>query len=86
MTHVGGESRTRRPDRIVADLNDEWAGLDDGGEVAGWGSRHAALRGCADLRDVLNAVPDDPDAVLGALLGEAAAGSLRSGWVPHSWK
>lgn len=79
MTHGGGESRTRRPDRIVADLNDEWAGLDDGGEVAGWGSRHAALRGCADLRDVLIAVPDDPDGVLGALLEESAAGSPLAG-------
>lgn len=79
MTHGGGGSGTRRPDRIVADLNNEWADLADDGEVAGWATRHAALQGCTDLPDVLAAVPDDPDGVLGALLWESAAGSQLAG-------
>lgn len=79
MTHGGGGSGIRRPDRIVADLNDEWANLTDDGEVAGWAIRHPALQRCADLPDVLAAVPDDPDGVLGALLWESAAGSLLAG-------
>lgn len=79
MTHGGGGSWDRRPDRIVADLNDEWAGLADEGEVEEWATRHPALRGCSDLSDVLAIVRGDPDGVLGALLWESAAGSLLAG-------
>jgi DNA-directed RNA polymerase specialized sigma24 family protein len=72
-----GSARTHDPDRIVADLNAEWATLRDGAdEVTGWTARHGALRGCEDPAAVLAAVRLDPDGVLGALLRESAAGSL----------
>ncbi len=74
-----GDVLARRPDRIVGDLNTEWDLLTGTEEVAGWARRHPALRGCVDLPDVLAAVRADPDAVLGALLGESAAGSTLAG-------
>ena len=71
-----GSAGVGNPERIVADLNTEWASLrDDDGEVHGWAARHPALRGCADLAAVLAAIPADADAVLGALLRESSAGS-----------
>ena len=72
-----GSARVRDPERIVADLNTEWASIrDDAGEVEDWAARHSALRGCGDLGAVLAAVPLDPDPVLAALLRESADGSL----------
>ncbi|HEY5786555.1 MAG TPA: hypothetical protein VIT65_17440 [Microlunatus sp.] len=72
-----GSAWTREPERIVADLNAEWASLlDDADEVAGWAARNGVLRGRADLTAVLAAIRVDPDGVLGALLRESADGSL----------
>lgn len=72
-----GSAWAREPERIVADLNTEWASMcDDAAEVGDWAVRHSALRGCGDLTAVLAAIPLDPDAVLGALLRESSDGSL----------
>lgn len=72
-----GNAWVRDPDRIVADLNTEWASIrDEAGEVGDWAARHAALRGCGDLAAVLAAIPLDPDTVLAALLRESSEGSL----------
>ena len=72
-----GTAWARDPERIVADLNTEWASMcDDAGEVGDWAARHSALRGCGDLTGVLAAIPGDADAVLGALLRESSGGSL----------
>ena len=74
-----GSARARDPERIVADLNAEWASIcEDGREVDEWAQRHAALRGCRDLASVLAAIRLDADEVLGALLRESAAGSLSA--------
>lgn len=73
--------RGNAPDayQVVAKLNQEWQSLrEDGQEVAEWGLRHAAIRHCCDLQDVLEAVVPEPDAVLGALLWEARSGSLTA--------
>lgn len=72
-----GSAWVRDPERIVADLNTEWASIrDDAGEVGDWAARHTALRGCADPAAVLAAIPLDADPVLEALLRESARGSL----------
>jgi DNA-directed RNA polymerase specialized sigma24 family protein len=72
-----GSAWVRDPERIVADLNTEWASIrDDAGDVGGWAARHTALRGCADPAAVLAAIPLDADPVLEALLRESARGSL----------
>ena len=71
-----GNAWVRDPERIVADLNTEWASIRDAGEVEDWAARHTALRGCRDLAMVLAAVPLDPDPVLAALLRESSDGSL----------
>lgn len=72
-----GSAWAREPERIVADLNTEWAAIrDDAAELGDWGARHAALRGCGDLDAVLAAIRLDPDPVLAALLRESSAGSL----------
>jgi DNA-directed RNA polymerase specialized sigma24 family protein len=72
-----GNAWVRDPERIVADLNTEWASIrDDAGEVGAWAARHTALRGCRDLAAVLAAVSRDADPVLGALLRESSRGSL----------
>lgn len=73
--------RVDAPDayRVVADLNREWETLrGDSDEVAEWGVRHYAVRGCGDLHEVLAAVASQPDAVLGALLHEASFGSMTA--------
>lgn len=62
--------------RLIADLNQEWSELGgDCGEVESWAARHLALRGCQIPQAVLDAVPADPDGVLGALIRESEAGS-----------
>ena len=72
-----GSAWVRDPERIVADLNTEWASIrDDAGEVGQWATRHSALRGCGNLAAVLAAIPLDPDPVLAALLWESSEGSL----------
>ena len=72
-----GSDWVRDPDRIVVDLNTEWASIrDDAGEVGDWAARHSALRGCRDLAAVLAAIPLDADPVLAALLRESSEGSL----------
>ena len=74
-----GNAWVRDPERIVADLNTEWASIRE--DAARWTSgrqRHAALRGCRDLAAVLAAIRLDADAVLAALLRESAAGSLSA--------
>jgi DNA-directed RNA polymerase specialized sigma24 family protein len=66
----------RDPRRIVADLDAEWFLLsDESDEVVIWAERYPVLRTCVVLADVLEAVPGDPDEVLGALLGESRSGS-----------
>lgn len=71
-----GDTTPFDPYRVVAQLNGEWSTLtDELGEVRGWGGRHPALRCCSDVHDLLSAVADDPDGVLGALLWEVVAGS-----------
>ena len=63
---------------VVGQLNAEWAVLADdpgaGDTCRRWAGAAPALTGCGTLGQLLAAVPDDPDAVLGALLGAAATG------------
>lgn len=74
-----GDTAVREPTRVVNELNREWAWLAlTCEEVDGWAARHASLRGCRTLGEVLAAVRPDPDGVLGALLRESATGSLRA--------
>ena len=72
-----GNAWVRDRERIVADLNTEWASIrDDTGEVDDWAARHPALYGCRDLAAVLAAITLDADPVLAALLRESSGGSL----------
>ena len=71
-------TRRRVTSGVLGQLNAEWAVLADdpvaGDSCRRWASAAPALTGCRTLGEVLAAVRTDPDAVLAALLGAAAAG------------
>ncbi|HET9873241.1 MAG TPA: hypothetical protein VFP89_11710 [Propionibacteriaceae bacterium] len=68
---------------VVDALNDDWAYLlsNPPSSISRWRTVHPALRGCADLTDVLAAVRDDSDAALHALLSELGRGDALAGRV-----
>ncbi len=66
--------------QIVDELNADWQRLVASTGVPEFAGRHPVLR-CADLDAVLGAIRSEPDAVLGALLLEATAGSTLAGRV-----
>ena len=73
---TGTEHAVRPRGTIVAALDRDWDEQVDRhrGPVHRWSRRHGALARCESLAEVLLAVRDQPDAVLGALLTEVSTG------------
>jgi hypothetical protein len=70
---------------VLRRLDAEWTDLQGDPRAADvcrrWAAKVPALKGCATPAGVLRRVPADPDAVLGALLAEAAADGRLAGRV-----
>jgi hypothetical protein len=70
---------------VLRRMDEEWIGLQRDGPAGAacrrWAAGQPALAGCAGPADVLERVAAAPDAVLGHLLGQAAAGDGLAGRV-----
>ncbi len=68
---------------IIDALNAEWDQIAFEAQplVRGWSGNSPRLAGCSSLKDVLEAMRADPDAVLSVLLNESATGEQLAGRV-----